>query len=371
VWVFVDYRKVENNVPAGNWTRAAVNATPAINSTPTSTATLVTDNDKGFWLHGVDGDYSATLTVPLTLTAGVTQFNWCAYATDYPPNVVPHSTSSYTLRGSRPFVVNGTTLTTSQTTFSGTITSFTDATGAPGLFPAALDEKTNGMGCVAGLVENLSSVCITPPSTICTNNTFDIGTASFSAGTEVTIIGNGISQKWSRPVTATGCQKQNFNGGTYTAYRNDCRTNPSYSGDYFSGCAMLFNAAKLCPPPWRIPVAADYLDLLTALGGVPGREDQVFCETKLINLWGAELHGWCSGDGVRMCNVGTSAAYMIGTLSEDTKPNENNNSPVSALRRMSIWTNDMCGSPMPWLDWMYNVDALWLTDGMTVRCVRN
>ncbi|MDR0694662.1 MAG: hypothetical protein LBF81_05125, partial [Prevotellaceae bacterium] len=124
VWVFVDYRKVENNAPTGDWTRAAVTVTPAVHSTPTSTtATLVPSNDKGFWLHGVDGDYSATITVPLTLAVGVTQFSWCAYATDYPPNVVAHSSSSYTLRGSRPFVVNGKTLPADQTTFSDTITS--------------------------------------------------------------------------------------------------------------------------------------------------------------------------------------------------------------------------------------------------------
>ncbi|MDR0693894.1 MAG: hypothetical protein LBF81_01155, partial [Prevotellaceae bacterium] len=111
VWVFVDYRKVENNAPAGSWERALVSATPAVSSSPTSTATLEAGNNKGFWLHGANGDYSATVTVPLTLAAGVTQFNWCAYATDYPPNVVPHSSTSYTLRGSRPFVVNGETLT--------------------------------------------------------------------------------------------------------------------------------------------------------------------------------------------------------------------------------------------------------------------
>ncbi|MDR3133510.1 MAG: hypothetical protein LBU42_05740, partial [Prevotellaceae bacterium] len=84
VWVFADYRKVENNMPSGNWARALVAATPTVSSTSASSVTLEPGNNKGFWLHGANGDYSATLTVPVTLDAGVTQFNWCAYVSDYP-----------------------------------------------------------------------------------------------------------------------------------------------------------------------------------------------------------------------------------------------------------------------------------------------
>jgi hypothetical protein len=210
VWLFIDYRKVENDAPVGNWTRALVTSTLTVNSLPASTATLEPGNDSGFWLHGVNGDYSATVTVPVTLATDVTQFSWCAYATDYPPNVVAHSSNSYTLRGSRPFVVNGSTLTADQTTFSGTITSFTDATGAPGIFPAAPNEKPNGMGCLPGLVENAVGVCAAPTAIGCNNTTLDLGTVSFASGTEITIVGDNIAQIWSRPVTATGCQKTNY-----------------------------------------------------------------------------------------------------------------------------------------------------------------
>jgi hypothetical protein len=295
VWVFVDYRKIENNAPVENWTRAAVSGTPTVNSTPTSTtATLVSGNDNGFWLNGVDGDYSATVTA--TLSGVPAQFNWCAYATDYPPNVVPHSTSSYTLRGSPPFVINGDTLPVNQTTYSGTITSFTDATGAPGLFPAALNEKPNGMGCVAGLVENTSGVCITqnlPGGT----NSIDLGTVSFIAGTDVTIVGNGISQIWSRPVTATGCQKDDFKGGTFNGVTllsliADCKKSVNNTGDYFSGCVLLRQANQLCPPPWRVPVRQDYLDLMKALGGeTTVIASQTFVENKLMNTWGGIVAG--------------------------------------------------------------------------------
>jgi hypothetical protein len=67
-----------------------------VSSSSVSTVSLETGNGKGFWLQGANGNYSATVTVPVTLAAGVTQFNWCAYASDYPSNAVPHSSSSYT-----------------------------------------------------------------------------------------------------------------------------------------------------------------------------------------------------------------------------------------------------------------------------------
>ncbi|MDR0694015.1 MAG: hypothetical protein LBF81_01770 [Prevotellaceae bacterium] len=366
VWVFVDYRKIENNVPAGTWTRAAVTATPAVNSTPsTTTATLVSGNDNGFWLNGVDGDYSATLTVPLTLAAGVTQFNWCAYATDYPPNVVVHSTSSYTLRGSPPFVINGTTLPVGQTTFSGTITSFTDVTGAPGLFPAALNEKTNGMGCVAGLVENTASnnICINPSAVGCTNNTLNLGTVSFTAGTEIEIVGNGISQSWSRPVTATGCQKTTFDGGTYTNYQADCRTNPNYAGDYFSGCAVIRYASTLCPPPWRVPLASDYAGLLYALGKYPVSIESQNAVEDLVNRWGCELNGWCGPKG-EIASYGTYGAYSTGATNGTQGADAG--FTYMAYHRFAV-TMDVSGGSYIAASSHANV----LGCGLAVRCIRD
>ncbi|MDR3133797.1 MAG: fibrobacter succinogenes major paralogous domain-containing protein [Prevotellaceae bacterium] len=265
VWVFVDYRKVQDNAPAGNWTRATVTVTPVVNSSPESIATLVAGNNEGFWLNGVDGNYSATVTLSLTLATGVTQFNWCAYGSDYPPNVVIQGNNNYTLHGSPPFVINGTTLPASQTTYSGTISSFTDATGAPGLFPAALNETTNEMGCIAGLVENANGICVTPASMGCTNNTLNLGTVNFTAGTEITIVGNGVSQIWSRPVTATGCQKTNYDGGTEGSSYADCRNNPNYAGNFYSGCAAVRYASQLCPPPWRLPSLLDAMKIARIL----------------------------------------------------------------------------------------------------------
>ena len=175
VWVFVDYRKIENNAPVGSWTRALVAATPVVNSTPASSAMLESGNDKGFWLLGANGDYSATVTVPVTLAAGVTQFNWCAYASDFPPNAeitkgtVTHGT--YTLHGTPPFIIDG-TYTTSAQSYTGTlITSIIDETDCPGIITAPQYASTyTGCNVWVELVDvTVSTMYGSITDAVCTN----------------------------------------------------------------------------------------------------------------------------------------------------------------------------------------------------------
>jgi hypothetical protein len=133
VWVFIDYQPVVNGVP-GSWSRALVNGVPGLLSTDAgSSLTQVPGNQQGFWLHGPDGAYSATLTVPVSVSS---KFAWCAYTTNYPPNAIPNN-GFYDLRGTVPFVVNDVQLGAGVRTYAGgCIQSLTDATGAPGLLPA-------------------------------------------------------------------------------------------------------------------------------------------------------------------------------------------------------------------------------------------
>jgi hypothetical protein len=58
-------------------------------------------------------------------------FNSCAYASDYPPNAASYSGGTYTFKGTKPFIVNGTTVNDNKYAVT-TITSLTDATGCPG-----------------------------------------------------------------------------------------------------------------------------------------------------------------------------------------------------------------------------------------------
>jgi hypothetical protein len=102
IWLWVDYRKVQNNVETGSWTRAAVTA--ATKTTGTGTAATVTGNNKGFWLQSVTSTSgSATVTVTFNLPSDVTKFLWCSYASDAPPHLDFTSLHEYQLHGTPPF----------------------------------------------------------------------------------------------------------------------------------------------------------------------------------------------------------------------------------------------------------------------------
>ena len=143
VWVWIDFLKVNaDNTTAGNtWTRAEISATPAVSSSPTSMAALDASTNKGFWLNGVTGSYSATVTATLSNIPANTRFNWCAYASDCPPNVMA-TNGTYTFKGTPPFTltasggatqtVTGTTLAASALTV--TPTTIRDKTECPGVF---------------------------------------------------------------------------------------------------------------------------------------------------------------------------------------------------------------------------------------------
>jgi Leucine-rich repeat (LRR) protein len=136
VWVFVDYQPITNG-SLGAWTPAAL-ATPATVTFATSgSATYpLTSPARGFYIHGnASGNFSATVTVSLTGINPAATFNWCAYASDYPPNATLGS-NAYTLHGSTPFIINGSPLPAGVRTFTGDcISTLTDATGCPGLIP--------------------------------------------------------------------------------------------------------------------------------------------------------------------------------------------------------------------------------------------
>ncbi len=119
VWVFADYQPVTGLVK-GAWNRATI----------TSSSAGALHNNAGVWVTGSAG---ATQRVTLTLDVSPAQFNWCAVAIDYPPNALVNAAGGYTLRGTAPFIVNGSSLGSGIKTMSaGTcITSITDATGNP------------------------------------------------------------------------------------------------------------------------------------------------------------------------------------------------------------------------------------------------
>ena len=142
VWVWIDFLKLnaDNTISGNTWTRAEISATPAVSSSPASTATLETSTNKGFWLNGVTGSYSATVTATLDIPAN-TKFNWCAYVSDCPPNITA-ANGTYTFKGTPPFILkaaNGSTQTvTGNTLPASSLTvaaeTLTDKTECPGVF---------------------------------------------------------------------------------------------------------------------------------------------------------------------------------------------------------------------------------------------
>jgi hypothetical protein len=130
VWIFVDYQGVNGIEAAASWTPATITGTPTV-----SNGTVSEQNARGFYLTGSTTNFESGVTV--TLSSGTpAKFNWCAYATDYPPKAILGSNHEYNLHGTAPFVINDLVLLDGATTHHSetTITSFTDATGCPGVW---------------------------------------------------------------------------------------------------------------------------------------------------------------------------------------------------------------------------------------------
>jgi uncharacterized protein (TIGR02145 family) len=134
VWVFVDYAVIGPDGAVGTWTPATLSNPSLSHGALYAPVPLPY---RGFYVdgHGFTPTFSSTVTVALNgLTSG-TRFNWCAYATDYPPNAEEHA-GGYTLHGTPPFLINGSIEEPTRTYDGGCITSLTDATGCPGWLPA-------------------------------------------------------------------------------------------------------------------------------------------------------------------------------------------------------------------------------------------
>ncbi len=121
VWLFVDYRPITNGIKSTTWTRATISAASA--------GTVINSGSgKGVWIYGANTTQSATLT----LSNMPSQYDWCAFATDYPPNAANYNNGVYTLRGTAPFVINSSQTVTGKNYSGGIINTITDATGCSG-----------------------------------------------------------------------------------------------------------------------------------------------------------------------------------------------------------------------------------------------
>jgi len=169
------------------------------------------------------------------------------------------------------------------------------------------DAVITAMTVDGGHTQTCAVTVATPiPMTGCNFNTpgwgETLGIVSFHSTNTWTIEGRGVTQVWSDAVTASNCQKTAFAGATNVDGLNaDCRSNPNAPGDFFSWCAVVRFADKLCPYPWRVPTLQDFSDLDRALGGLGvghNRNDLQFVNQNYISLWGGVFGGssWSNGN---------------------------------------------------------------------------
>jgi uncharacterized protein (TIGR02145 family) len=147
---------------------------------------------------------------------------------------------------------------------------------------------------------------------------FLLGQVSFKTSQTWTISGNDITQEWSDVVMASGCKKDNFNGGSTSVFNADCRQNPGY-GDLFSWVAVNTYKNELCPNGWRVPTAQDFIDLDIAMGGTGNNRDNAlqFINDNYLNSerWGGNFGGSTSITNIGvLVGQGSSADYW--SLSE-------------------------------------------------------
>ena len=135
VWIFVDFQSVISPTQKEYWQPATITGT-----VQKTAGTVSEQSNRGFFLEGTTTNFSSTVTVQLGNANA--PFNWCAYASDCPPNIGDYNNGTYTLRGSPPFTLkdaNGATQTVpdktiAQSALEITPVTMTDATGCPGYF---------------------------------------------------------------------------------------------------------------------------------------------------------------------------------------------------------------------------------------------
>jgi hypothetical protein len=143
-WVWIDLCPVPDVTPSA-FQRAVISEVSVAGGSWDNTSL----NGRGFYVTA----NGSTVTATLDNAAG--KFNWCAYGSDFPPNAVENG-SSYTLKGSPPFILttsSGTVEVNARTYSGSTITALTDATGCPGVLCSKNGETEGLLGCCGGTTE--------------------------------------------------------------------------------------------------------------------------------------------------------------------------------------------------------------------------
>jgi hypothetical protein len=197
VWIWIDFCSICDITP-GSFSPATITG-----ATITSGSGSINGlTGRGFFITGSTTNSGTTITATLH-PVPAEKFNWCAYGSDYPPNATMNN-GTYTLKGSSPFIINGTTtLGAGVKSFSGTcITALTDATGCPGVinnnFTPGSITTASYYTCI-NVAGTATSVATAPTGS---GNYAYQWTVSYNTGTASTISG-ATAANYTPPATAT------------------------------------------------------------------------------------------------------------------------------------------------------------------------
>jgi uncharacterized protein (TIGR02145 family) len=133
VWIWIDFCPVTGTQPATTFSPATITNPTKVSGNGTITGL----NGRGFFIEYAATNAGTTVTATLN-NAPAGKFNWCAYSSDYPPNVTLDK-GTYTFKGTTNFVVSShaqpiTSNTVTRTSLTvNSQSTFTDATGYPGI----------------------------------------------------------------------------------------------------------------------------------------------------------------------------------------------------------------------------------------------
>ena len=256
VWVWVDLCPVAGTT-AGAFAKAVISGAAATAGS-IDAATL---NGRGFYVT------TNPSTITATLSNATGNFNWCAYGSDFPPNMTS-TNGTYTLYGTPPFTLIAADGTTTQTVDATTI-----ATSAVTITPVTLTDET---GCPGVFCIYTGSDLFIDGTHLCRQRA--TGAQNWEAWIKdtrddelyrIVLMPDGnwwlaqnvkLASYNGNPVgvAISGCDKDEC-GRWYT----HAQANGSYGGTTTGYGA---NVQGVCPNNWVLPVEADWKSLTSSFG---------------------------------------------------------------------------------------------------------
>jgi uncharacterized protein (TIGR02145 family) len=241
VWVWIDLCPVPG-VTLGAFQDAVISAASATSGSVLYAST----NTRGFFVTANPS------TVTATLSNAVGKFNWCAYGSDYPPNVTLEN-GTYTFKGTSSFLVSShaqplasKTIAKASLTVNSQST-FTDATGCPGI--GSLYCPCTG----SDLYMDASHRCLQRTTGAKNWEAY----IKDSRDNNIYRIIQMPDNKWYM------AQNLNYRGVTYYCYGYNAANCNETNGVWYKAAQVN---ATLCSYGWHVPTLAEWTDFVSAGG---------------------------------------------------------------------------------------------------------